>query len=113
MDQNATHGRDRGDVARGHAHLRRANEGGDVIAVEQDARLLARDEIDPDARCQLFELFLIARIDALTRGSEAEGAIHRAGVDVRKAKLAGDEAAGGGFANAGGTVDGDDAGTAG
>ena len=45
-DQDAADGGNGGDVAGGHAHLGRADERGDVFAVEQHARRLAGDEVD-------------------------------------------------------------------
>ena len=48
------------------------------------------------------------RIDFLAQRGESEGAVHRAGVDVRNVELAGDHAAGRRLADARRTVDGYD-----
>ena len=65
---------------------------GDVIAaVKQHTRDVAGDELDVDLLRELLERRFVARADATAQRGERDGAVHRAGVDVRNVERARDE----------------------
>ena len=100
-------GRDFGHVG---VHLRGADGGRGVHAVDGQARILAGavGKADLDLLGEGVDSRLIVQIDAAVEGSEGDGAIHGARVELVKAQLAGDLLGDGGFAGTGGAVDGDD-----
>lgn len=100
-------GRDLGDVG---VHLRGADGGRCVLAVDGQARVLAGavGKANLDLLGEGVNGCLVIQVDAAVERSESYGAIHGARVELVKAQLAGNLLGDGGLAGTGGAVDGDD-----
>ena len=94
LDERGAHLRPRRDLRRARADLRRADQRADVLAVERHAAV----EADRAG----------GRVGRAAQVGERDGAVHRAGVEVREAERRGDGARDGGLAGARGPVDGDE-----
>lgn len=106
LDKGAPHGGHGRDFRSGSGDLLGADEGGDVLAVEEDGA--GRGEFDDSGESELFEAVAIGEIRVRAHGPEGNGAVHGSGVDVQESEALREAPGDGALACSGGAVDGKD-----